>query len=265
MTTIKPTSLPQVGKKQERNDRLAQALRDNLLKRKQQKRERSDDVAFERQSIEAVYLTIDDAPSSHLPKKIALLKQRNIPALFFCRGESIVLHKKAVVEAIQQGFWIGNHSFSHPKFSTISLEACLEEILKTEELIEDCYRLAGIKRPHKLIRFPFGDRGENAAEKERVQQLQTFLKKQKFVPLKFKHKSPDGFVDAQWEWDTKDYKKIVQQNPLEFLALLEEHWQKTSAKVEVLLLHDFEENHALFEITLDFLQRKNISFLEFDV
>lgn len=39
MTSIKSTP-PVRGKKQERQDRLAQALRENLLKRKQQKRER---------------------------------------------------------------------------------------------------------------------------------------------------------------------------------------------------------------------------------
>lgn len=36
-----------------------------------------------------IYLTIDGAPSIHMDKKVSILKEHNIPAIFYGRGEWI--------------------------------------------------------------------------------------------------------------------------------------------------------------------------------
>ncbi|MBS0185521.1 MAG: polysaccharide deacetylase family protein [Proteobacteria bacterium] len=168
-----------------------------------------------------IYLTIDDAPSKHMKKKVDFLEGHKIPALFFCRGEFIPLYRDLVIDAIQKGFPIGNHSYSHPYFSSISLEECFKEILKTEELIDACYKTAGIERPFKVFRFPFGDRGGGEGilkiEENKVEKIQNFIKDLGFVSLKFQHKNPDEFVDILWDWDTEDYKAPLIQNSEKYL------------------------------------------------
>lgn len=212
-----------------------------------------------------IYLTIDDAPSKYMEKKVELLLKHHIPALFFCRGECIALHKEYVVEAIQKGFLIGNHSYTHPYFSQIPLEQCFEEILKTEALIDNCYHQANIERPCKVIRLPFGDRGAGKhareavldEEKEKVFQIQSFMKEVGFVPLDKNHKH----IDAYWDWDAQDYKSKWIQHPDEYVQQLESFWQNSKQETHTLLVHDFDHTHHLFERTLQFLMSKNCQFL----
>lgn len=199
--------------------------------------------------IKKIYLTIDDAPSLHTGKKIAYLRERDIPALFFCPGSNIEKHQNSVLELIKNGFLIGNHSYSHPHFSEIPLEECFNEVLKTEELIEKCYRLAKTERKAKVIRLPFGDKGgHNEGE------IQSFLKKEGFTPLK----GPS--IDAGWDWDTRDYKRIMIQDEPAYVQALEEHYLQSSLTEEIILLHDFDSNHHLFQATMNFLQAKKVSF-----
>ncbi len=199
-----------------------------------------------------IYLTIDDSPSMHMDEKVNFLIEQKIPAVFFCRGEFIQKHIDKVVRAIQHGFLIGNHSYSHPYFSAISLEECFDEILKTEELIEKCYLKANINRQKKVIRLPFGDRGGN-----KEHEIQDFLISQGFEPITFGGQTS---IDTPWTWDTLDYKKKMIQNPDLYLQNLENCFQQSEREDEIILLHDFDHNHKLFEITIAFLLNKNVKF-----
>lgn len=106
------------------------------------------------------YLTIDDSPSSTFQQKVQYLKEKNILALFFCIGNLLEKHPAPVIKAIQMGFPIANHSYSHPHFSAISLEQAKEEILRTDAIIDDLYQKARIPRKQKWFRFPYGDKGD---------------------------------------------------------------------------------------------------------
>lgn len=221
--------------------------------------------------LKTLYLTIDDSPSHHMKDKINYLSKYNIPALFYCRGEFIPKHMDQLIYAISKHYIIGNHSFSHPLFSTLSLDDCYEEILKTEKLINACYERAEKKRPKKIFRFPFGDRGagKNAQlpktheEAQKVEALQNFLKQEGFESIQFDHKKECSFVDAYWDWDTQDYKQQYYNSPGEYLKKLETDWESFTNNPAILLLHDFDHNHGLFEATLDFLRKKNTNFLPF--
>lgn len=105
------------------------------------------------------YLTIDDSPSSRTDDLTGALKQRGVPALLFCRGDRLEQNPAPVARAIQKGFVIGNHAYSHTRFSTLPFETCVAEIEKTEKLIESAYEEAGAQRPGKYFRFPHMDRG----------------------------------------------------------------------------------------------------------
>jgi peptidoglycan/xylan/chitin deacetylase (PgdA/CDA1 family) len=107
------------------------------------------------------YLTIDDAPSDDFTHKLAFLRARGVPAVFFCIGERLERHEGAVMHAIRDGFLIGNHSYSHPRFSELSVDAATREITLTDAIIERLYRAAGRQLPAKLFRFPYGDKGRD--------------------------------------------------------------------------------------------------------
>ena len=106
-----------------------------------------------------ILLTIDDTPSSFTNRRIEVLQKYDIPAVVFARGEFIEKNKQQLINVIKSGFLVGNHSYSHSYFSNITFMECVEEINKTEELIDECYLKADVKRRRKIIRFPFGDRG----------------------------------------------------------------------------------------------------------
>ncbi len=81
------------------------------------------------------YFTVDDSPSKDMKEKVDFLISKKISSIWFCRGEFMEANFDALVYAINQGVILGNHSFTHPLFSKLSLEACKEEVLKTEVLI----------------------------------------------------------------------------------------------------------------------------------
>lgn len=87
------------------------------------------------------YLTIDDSPSKDMKSKVDYLLAKSIPAIWFCRGEFMEQHLPHVTYAIENGFIIGNHSYTHPYFSTLSLAQCAQEISKTEQMIPFQMRL----------------------------------------------------------------------------------------------------------------------------
>lgn len=223
--------------------------------------------------IQEIYLTIDDAPSIHLSKKIDFLKSKNIPALFFVRGEFINKNMAQLVHAILAGFEIGNHSYFHPYYSETANEAFFDEILKTEELIQLAYQKANRPRAHKFIRLPFGDRGagrngilpNNLAEIEKSFALQSFLINHSFEKISFEKTAlaADEHIDAFWTWDSLDYKSKLIANNDDYGTQFEATILNNTDSCQVLLLHDFESNHHLFETSMEILERHKIKFLPF--
>ena len=104
-------------------------------------------------------LTIDDIASENTPAIVDYLRERKIPAILFAWGERTERYYDNAVYALQNGFLIGNHTYSHPAFSKISLEECVREIEKNERLLDRLYRDAGVERVFRPFRFPYGDKG----------------------------------------------------------------------------------------------------------
>lgn len=115
------------------------------------------------------YLTIDDSPTRHTDDLTDWLAARGVPAVLFCIGsnytdlhvacEGIEQNPDPIRRAIEKGFVIGNHTFTHRRSSEMPLADVVAEIEKTESLIDGLYRAAGRARPVKLVRFPHLDRG----------------------------------------------------------------------------------------------------------
>jgi len=61
--------------------------------------------------------------------------------------------------AVAEGFVIGNHSFSHNRFSDMPLQLCRKEIAVTRRRLLEIYQKAGVAPPAFLFRFPYLDKG----------------------------------------------------------------------------------------------------------
>lgn len=109
-----------------------------------------------------VSLTFDInwAEKENLKSILDILDKYNVKGTFFIMGGWVNYSEENVnklKEISERGHEIGNHSYKHPLFSKITVDAMEEEIRKTDDIIE---KYTG-KRP-VLFRFPSGDYNEKA-------------------------------------------------------------------------------------------------------
>ncbi len=97
-------------------------------------------------------LTFDDGPDpTWTPRILDILKQKNAPASFFVIGSEANQQANIVKREFAQGDEIGNHTFTHPEFDTISKTQLQLELNLTELLLESSL---GVKTT--LFRPPYG-------------------------------------------------------------------------------------------------------------
>jgi peptidoglycan-N-acetylglucosamine deacetylase len=100
----------------------------------------------------ALYLTFDDGPNpDHTPQVLDLLARYEARATFFLTGKAMEAHAGIVSDIVARGHALGNHSYSHPSFKDISLRRQVEEIERTNALLQ---RFDGKDR--HLFRPPYG-------------------------------------------------------------------------------------------------------------
>jgi len=226
------------------------------------------------------YLTIDDAPSSDFSRKLELLEEKQIPAIFFCQGNLLAKEKrrKQAIEAIKRSFVLGNHSYSHPYFSQLSLKQAKQEINKTEQLIDSLYRQAGVNRQHKVFRFPYLDKGWsdhqewiNATEQEKMKarQLQQFLRDKGFVKPKFEGISYDWYQqnkygvttlreDCDWHvtFDLEEYRDDLTLEQI--VDRIKNSERLKSNSEDIVLTHDHQQTASYFPTLIRTLLEQKI-------
>ena len=101
-----------------------------------------------------VSLTFDDGPDPEwTPQILDILRDKHVPATFFVVGENALAHPGLLNRIVDEGHALGNHSYTHPNFATVSDNEALLEINATERLVE-----AYTGRSMRLFRAPyFGD------------------------------------------------------------------------------------------------------------
>lgn len=123
-------------------------------------------------------LTIDDIASKNTPAIVDYLCGKHIKAVLFAVGENVEKYFDEAVYALQKGMIVGNHSYSHPAFSELSLAEGIAEIEKNEKVLTRLYEKAGVERMVKVFRFPYGDKGGGNRKA-----LQAYLREQGFQKL----------------------------------------------------------------------------------
>lgn len=99
-----------------------------------------------------VALSFDDGPDPKFtPQILDILKQEKVPGLFFLIGEAATEQPALMKRIFDDGHEIGNHTFYHPHFSTISSGQFSMELNLTERLLES---KLGIKS--LMFRPPYG-------------------------------------------------------------------------------------------------------------
>jgi peptidoglycan/xylan/chitin deacetylase (PgdA/CDA1 family) len=236
------------------------------------------------------YLTIDDAPTNHVAQKVDWLAAENIPAIFFCIGQLMEQNPQPVISAIQRGFVVGNHTYDHPHCSAIPLADVLAQIERTDAIVEEIYRRAGVPCPAKLFRFPYGDKGaltgddvfvrpsaEGAERKATIQQKlrQLGYMQPAFPGITYSYYRAAGLladVDWYWTYDTLDW-SIFSDTPIlgitsvaAALARMDEDEPQngrglnTPGSEEIVLIHDHEASTDAFPILVRRLREKGCDF-----
>ncbi len=108
-----------------------------------------------------VALTFDDGPDpAWTPAILDVLKQRHVPATFFVIGDNVLGEQSLLQRIVAEGHELGNHSYTHPDFATLSDGETLFELNTTERLIE-----AYTGHNTRLFRAPyFGDAEPTTAD-----------------------------------------------------------------------------------------------------
>jgi peptidoglycan/xylan/chitin deacetylase (PgdA/CDA1 family) len=84
-----------------------------------------------------IALTFDDGPSKYTKPIIDLLKQYNSNATFFVLGNKVKIYKETIIESINLGNEIGNHSYNHKWLSRLKVEELKEQINKTQNILKE--------------------------------------------------------------------------------------------------------------------------------
>jgi len=82
-------------------------------------------------------LSFDDGPDeTYTPQILDILKKENVPAAFFMIGENAENNIPLVTRIYNEGYEIGNHTFTHPNLALVPTERAAIELLATRRLIE---------------------------------------------------------------------------------------------------------------------------------
>ena len=184
-------------------------------------------------------LTIDDISSKNTPAIVDYLVSKGITAVMFAVGENVEKFYDEAIYAVRAGMIVGNHSYSHPAFSSLTIEQAKAEIEKNEQILNKLYKDAGVERVYRPFRFPYGDKGGVIA-----QDIQKYLAEQGFDKLDdtkieypwWSQNGCDKNIDTFWTFDFEEYRiwqsddftvenvwaKIKNMNPTQGAALLAE-------------------------------------------
>ena len=99
-----------------------------------------------------IALSFDDGPGSNSTQRILdTLEEHDIKATFFVLGSKIEQNPEMLKQIHENGHEIGNHSYDHPDLTTLGYEEMMNQIRKTNQLIQDTTG----ERP-KYLRPPYG-------------------------------------------------------------------------------------------------------------
>ncbi len=105
-----------------------------------------------------LYLTFDCGYENGYTSKILdVLAEKKVTAAFFCTLPQIRDNEELIARMINEGHIVGNHSVTHPDFSTLSTDKIIEEIKGFDDYIRENFGYSSL-----YFRFPQGKYSEKA-------------------------------------------------------------------------------------------------------
>ena len=222
-------------------------------------------------------LTIDDIASRNTPAIVDYLAEKGIPAIMFAWGENVEKYFDNAVYALKSGIVVGNHSYSHPQFSELSFEECVNEIEKCEAVLDRLYQEAGVERRYRPFRFPYGNKGG-----ENKEALQKYLRKNGFdkvddtrIPFKsWKEMGLDQDIDTFWtfdfmEWNIREGSGFTQDDVMARIHYIDPETNEgllVDGTEHLLLLHAHDETEELvpeyYKLFLEEILANGVEFIE---
>jgi len=204
-------------------------------------RTKNEDKTWE--PLHRLFLTFDDGPLLCTGRILDLLAESRQKATFFVIGRNLERSKfrDLAIRALREGHDIGNHSYTHPNFSTVSAPRAEMEIFKTHEIINGLVRETGVDhaRQNLFFRFPYGNGGSiynYAACRKTLASL--------------------GYRVAWWDLDTWDWRMELgwfKKNSIKVIASL-----KKAKPRDVVLLHDRVKTSEHLPEMLDVLRTQKL-------
>ncbi len=189
-----------------------------------------------------VLLTFDDGPDpTYTPQILNILNKEKVPAAFFMVGIEAENNLPLVKRIYNEGYEIGNHTFTHPNIAEVSSDRAMNEIETTRLLIE-----AITGRSTVLFRAPYNADAEPSTEAE--------LRPIAISKQKNYYTVGESIDPNDWEPGvTADsvYARVVQQyeaNPSKGIILLHDAGGNREATVEALpkIIHYFKSKNVQF-------------------
>ena len=102
-----------------------------------------------------IALTFDDGPGKYTDKLLDCLEENNAKATFFMLGQCVEQYPDIPKRMKELGCELGNHSYSHPQLTSLSLDQVTDQFEKTNNLLEE-----STGSPATVGRTPYGAQDE---------------------------------------------------------------------------------------------------------
>ncbi len=145
------------------------------------------DSVVQEKSVERkrIALTFDDGPHPVTTSQLLKgLRERKVRVTFFVTGKNAERYPKLIRQIAEEGHLLGNHTYSHLQYNGQNAEQYVEEVQKTNELLQ-----SETGEQPVYIRPPYGSFG-----KEMEERLQMFPVLWTIDPLDWCRKDVEGIV-----------------------------------------------------------------------
>ena len=116
-----------------------------------------------------IFLSFDDGPHKNTREILILLKKYGATGNFFCTGRHLEEHPLIAQQLVDEGHFIGNHSYSHtPSFPVKSEKKIVNELKNTNSIIERY-----TNEPCLFFRPPFGVSNPTIAKAVKILNMKT--------------------------------------------------------------------------------------------
>ncbi len=178
-----------------------------------------------------VLLTIDDGPSPRTIEMINILKKHEAKAIFFINGMHDKNNKDIISFINQEGFTVGNHTWSHINLKTQNdFSLSQKEINKNSDLIKE-----KIGKNPKFFRAPYGESNS---------EIRNYVKS-------------TGMIFMNWSGSAMDWNKSTEEKDI-FVGNVMNNLHSGS----IILIHEHPRSLANLDALLTKIEESGYSYID---